>query len=222
MKRWITLALAIALAIIASKLLIENVLGIPMEAQASRWLTHAGLGTAALIAALLAADVALPIPSSLVMVLSGAAFGVWWGSLVALVGSIAGEWVGFELVRRYGRGVCCAGRRRRDREAQRDLRSPAPSRSSSRAPSRYKTMSVVAGCRGCPATFLRPHSREPPHRDHLRLRRRGVARSRQRHSRRDHPVCRRRLRLGVSAGADEQDPARRRDCIFCCAAIVSM
>ena len=39
------------------------------------------------------------------MVLSGAAFGVAWGSLVALVGSIAGEWIGFELVRRYGRGV---------------------------------------------------------------------------------------------------------------------
>ena len=105
MKRGITLIVLVAAAIIGSKLLVENVLGIPMEALASRWLSHAGLGTAALIAALLAADVALPIPSSLVMVLSGAAFGVTWGSLVALVGSISGEWIGFELVRRYGRGV---------------------------------------------------------------------------------------------------------------------
>ena len=55
--------------------------------------------------ALMDAHQALPIPSSLVMVLSGAAFGVAWGSLVALVGSISGEWIGFELVRRYGRGV---------------------------------------------------------------------------------------------------------------------
>ena len=105
MKRWIGLIVLVAAAIIASKLLVENVLGIPMEELARRWLDHAGLGTAALIAALLAADVALPIPSSLVMVLSGAAFGVMWGSIVALVGSIAGEWLGFELVRRYGRGV---------------------------------------------------------------------------------------------------------------------
>lgn len=105
MKRGITLIVLVAAAIIASKLLIENVLGIPMEKLASDWISHAGLGTAALIAALLAADVALPIPSSLVMVLSGAAFGVAWGSVVALVGSISGEWLGFELVRRYGRGV---------------------------------------------------------------------------------------------------------------------
>jgi len=105
MKRWIGLIALVIAAIIGSKLLVENVFGIPMEDLARRWLEHAGLGTAALIAALLAADVALPIPSSLVMVLSGAAFGVLWGSVVALVGSIAGEWLGFELVRRYGRGV---------------------------------------------------------------------------------------------------------------------
>jgi uncharacterized membrane protein YdjX (TVP38/TMEM64 family) len=36
------------------------------------------------------------------MVLSGAAFGVLWGSIFSLVGSIGGEWLGFELVRRYG------------------------------------------------------------------------------------------------------------------------
>jgi uncharacterized membrane protein YdjX (TVP38/TMEM64 family) len=105
MKRGLILVLITVGFVIGSKLLIENVLGIPVEALASRWLDHAGLGTATLIVALLAADVALPIPSSLVMVLSGAAFGVGWGALIALVGSIAGEWIGFELVRRYGRGV---------------------------------------------------------------------------------------------------------------------
>jgi len=104
-KRWLILVLIAVGFVIGSKLLIENVLGIPTEALASRWLDRAGLGTATLIVILLAADVALPIPSSLVMVLSGAAFGVLWGSVVALVGSIAGEWIGFELIRRYGRGV---------------------------------------------------------------------------------------------------------------------
>ena len=85
MKRAIGLIVFVAAMIIASKLLVENVLGIPMDDLARRWLDQAGLGTAALIAALLAADVALPIPSSIVMVLSGAAFGVLWGSLVALI-----------------------------------------------------------------------------------------------------------------------------------------
>lgn len=103
MKRWITLALGVAVAIIASKLLLENVMGIRLEPLIESWVTHAGAGTAVTVIALLAADVFLPIPSSFVMLLSGAAFGVWWGSLVSLVGSIAGEWLGFELARRYGR-----------------------------------------------------------------------------------------------------------------------
>jgi len=42
------------------------------------------------------------VPSSVVMVLSGVAFGVWWGALLAFVGSISGEWLGFELARKYG------------------------------------------------------------------------------------------------------------------------
>jgi uncharacterized membrane protein YdjX (TVP38/TMEM64 family) len=36
------------------------------------------------------------------MALRGAAFGVWWGAALSLVGSIAGEWLGFELARIYG------------------------------------------------------------------------------------------------------------------------
>jgi uncharacterized membrane protein YdjX (TVP38/TMEM64 family) len=103
MKRWITLILGVAVAIIASKLLLENVMGIQLEPMIESWVTHAGAGTAITVMALLAADLFLPIPSSFVMILSGVAFGVWWGSLISLVGSIGGEWLGFELVRRYGR-----------------------------------------------------------------------------------------------------------------------
>ena len=29
-------------------------------------------------------------------------FGVWWGALLSLAGSIGGEWLGFELARRFG------------------------------------------------------------------------------------------------------------------------
>ena len=108
MRRSIALFLLIAGAVVASKVLVEDVLGIPMEATAASWLRDAGAGTAVLIVALLALDVFLPIPSSVVMVLSGAAFGVPFGAALALVGSIAGEWLGFELVRRYGRRMSAA------------------------------------------------------------------------------------------------------------------
>jgi len=102
MKRTFWLVAAVAGAIIASKLLIENVLGISLDALAGQWIASAGTGSAAILVGLLAADLFLPIPSSLVMVLSGAAFGVVGGSALSLVGSIGGEWLGFELVRRYG------------------------------------------------------------------------------------------------------------------------
>jgi uncharacterized membrane protein YdjX (TVP38/TMEM64 family) len=101
-KRTLLLIVAVAALVIFSKLLVENVLGINLDAMVERWLAGAGAGSAAILIGLLAADLFLPIPSSLVMVLSGAAFGVLWGSVFSLVGSIGGEWLGFELVRRFG------------------------------------------------------------------------------------------------------------------------
>jgi uncharacterized membrane protein YdjX (TVP38/TMEM64 family) len=111
MKRWAILTLTVVGVVVGSKLLIENVLGFDLEALVSGWLANAGPRSAAAIVLLLASDVILPVPSSLVMVLSGAAFGVGWGSLIALVGSIVGEWLGFELVRTFGRGFAasCVG-----------------------------------------------------------------------------------------------------------------
>jgi uncharacterized membrane protein YdjX (TVP38/TMEM64 family) len=105
LRRSLLLVAAIAGVVIASKLLVEDVLGIALEPAVARWLSDAGPGSAAVIVGLLVADVFLPVPSSVVMVLSGAAFGVLGGAALALVGSIAGEWLGFELVRRYGRTV---------------------------------------------------------------------------------------------------------------------
>jgi uncharacterized membrane protein YdjX (TVP38/TMEM64 family) len=108
MRRWILLFVLVAGLVAGSKLLFENVLGLSLERIAPTWLDAAGPGSAAAIVLLLAADVFLPVPSSLIMVLSGAAFGVAWGSVFSLVGSIAGEWFGFELVRRYGRRASSA------------------------------------------------------------------------------------------------------------------
>ena len=105
MKRTLLLVAAIGALIVASKLLVEDILGINLEPMVAAWLEQPGASGAFLIVALLAADVFLPVPSSIIMVLSGAAFGVLWGAVFALVGSVAGEWLGFELVRKFGRGA---------------------------------------------------------------------------------------------------------------------
>jgi 3-dehydroquinate synthase len=102
MRRTIALIAIVAGVVIASKLLLENWLGISLEPWARAWMADAGWSGAATVVALLAIDIFIPVPSSVVMVLSGAAFGILWGSLLAFVGSIGGEWLGFELARRYG------------------------------------------------------------------------------------------------------------------------
>ncbi len=148
MKRTLILVASVAGAIIASKILLENVLGIRLEALLERWIAHAGGGSATTIIALLAADLFLPIPSSLIMVLSGAAFGVGWGALLSLIGSVGGEWLGFELVRHYGRRASAriVGDDEIDRLSRVFARHGAAAVAVTRAlPVVMETMSVVAG-----------------------------------------------------------------------------
>jgi uncharacterized membrane protein YdjX (TVP38/TMEM64 family) len=148
MKRILALIGGVAAAIILSKLLIENVLGIRTDALIESWMGRAGTGSALLMIALLAADLFLPIPSSLIMVLNGAAFGVLWGSVFSLVGSVGGEWLGFELVRRYGRTASSriAGDDELERLSRVFARHGAAVVVVTRAlPVVMETMSVVAG-----------------------------------------------------------------------------
>ena len=100
--RAIALVLIVAAVVIGSKLLIEDIFGWSLEPSARAWMTAAGPAAAIAVIGLLAADIFIPVPSSVVMILSGAVFGVWWGAAIAFIGSIAGEWLGFELARRYG------------------------------------------------------------------------------------------------------------------------
>jgi uncharacterized membrane protein YdjX (TVP38/TMEM64 family) len=102
MRRTITLIAIVAGVVIGAKLLLEDVLGLSLEPWARAWLADAGWPGVAVVVGLLAVDVFIPVPSSVVMVLSGAAFGIWKGALLAFIGSIGGEWLGFELTRRYG------------------------------------------------------------------------------------------------------------------------
>jgi uncharacterized membrane protein YdjX (TVP38/TMEM64 family) len=105
MRRTIALIAIVAVFVIGSKVLVENILGVNFEPWAREWTVGAGLPAAAVVVGLLALDIFIPVPSSIIMILSGAAFGVLWGSLLAFAGSIGGEWVGFELARKYGTAV---------------------------------------------------------------------------------------------------------------------
>jgi uncharacterized membrane protein YdjX (TVP38/TMEM64 family) len=157
-KRAFWLVGGVAGAVILTKVLIENVLGFRLDGLAERWMADAGAGSAAIILALLAVDLFLPVPSSLVMILSGAAFGVVWGSVLSLVGSIGGEWLGFELVRRYGQSMS----RRIVGDAELEKMRAIMARHGAAAvlvtralPIVMETMSVVAGLSRMPrTTFL--------------------------------------------------------------------
>ena len=104
--RTIALIAIVAGFVIGSKLLVENVLGFSFEPWARAWMADAGLSGAAVVVGLLAVDIFIPVPSSIVMILSGAAFGVAWGSLLAFIGSIGGIEV-VEMPRNGTRGFCC-------------------------------------------------------------------------------------------------------------------
>lgn len=105
MSRAAGLILAIAAGVVATKLILEDLLGLNLAGLVDQWAADPGLGTAALVFGLLTVDIILPVPSSLVMVASGSLLGVMWGSVVALAGSLCGQWLGYELARRYGQAA---------------------------------------------------------------------------------------------------------------------
>ncbi|SCF11403.1 Uncharacterized membrane protein YdjX, TVP38/TMEM64 family, SNARE-associated domain [Micromonospora purpureochromogenes] len=72
----------------------------PLLTDPSPLLGRAGPVAAATSLALLLADVALPVPSSLVMVANGALFGVLPGTLLSLLGGLGATLVAFGLGRR--------------------------------------------------------------------------------------------------------------------------
>ncbi|MDT5063213.1 MAG: hypothetical protein QOH63_3672 [Acidobacteriota bacterium] len=83
--------------------LVVEALGVPLLTDPTPWMKHGGVLAACLGVGLLIADVLLPVPSSLVMVAHGALFGVVWGTVLSLVGSLGAALFGFWLGRRGGR-----------------------------------------------------------------------------------------------------------------------
>ncbi len=79
--------------------------GSPLERQAEEWLDTAisTPGKAALIIGLLAGDILLPTPSSLVNTFAGSALGFFGGTAAAWLGMTLGAILGFALARACGR-----------------------------------------------------------------------------------------------------------------------
>lgn len=98
-------------------------LGVPLLTDPTPWMDRAGALPAALGVGLLVVDVALPIPSSLVMITHGALFGLVLGTALTLLGAMGAALLGFAVGRRGGRlldrFVSAAERERADRLLER-------------------------------------------------------------------------------------------------------
>ena len=76
--------------------------GVPLLTDPEPWLRGGGAGAAATGVGLLLVDVLLPVPSSLVMVVHGALFGVVGGAALSLVGSVGAAALAFAIGRAGG------------------------------------------------------------------------------------------------------------------------
>jgi uncharacterized membrane protein YdjX (TVP38/TMEM64 family) len=101
MRRYWAVAGSILALLLALFLLVEG-LGVPLLTDPSPWLERGGALAALVGVGLLVVDVALPVPSSLVMVAHGALFGVVIGTLLSAVGSTGAALAGFSFGRRGG------------------------------------------------------------------------------------------------------------------------
>lgn len=94
MKRYAIVATVIAALITVSFLVVET-LGIPLLTDPSNRIQNGGFVAAAIGGGLLLADVFIPIPSSVIMIAHGAAFGVLQGFLLSLGTSVGGAMIGW-------------------------------------------------------------------------------------------------------------------------------
>lgn len=101
MKRYVLAATALATAFVALFLLVAA-LRVPLLSDPSPWLQRGGAPAAALSFVLLVADVALPVPSSILMIANGALFGVARGAALSLAAGTAATLVAFAVGRRGG------------------------------------------------------------------------------------------------------------------------
>ena len=102
MKRYLLTVVALIVFFTVLFVIVEA-LGVPLLSDPTPWMKHGGILAAIIGVGLLIADVVLPVPSSIVMVAHGALFGVLWGTMLSLVGSVGAAVFGFAIGRRGGR-----------------------------------------------------------------------------------------------------------------------
>jgi uncharacterized membrane protein YdjX (TVP38/TMEM64 family) len=100
-KRYWTIIGAILAFLLILFLVVEEA-DIPLLTDPSPWLEQGGMLAALVGVGLLVADVALPVPSSTVMIAHGALFGVVGGMILSLLGSTGASLLGFALGRWSG------------------------------------------------------------------------------------------------------------------------
>jgi uncharacterized membrane protein YdjX (TVP38/TMEM64 family) len=76
---------------------LAEVLGLSMDEHAPAWIRESGRVGMLLSVLLLVADVFLPVPSSMIMLINGALYGPWLGALLSLVGGVGATCVGYAL-----------------------------------------------------------------------------------------------------------------------------
>ena len=101
MKRYLLTVVAL-IVLFTILFLIVEALGVPLLSDPTPWMKHGGVVAASIGVGLLIADVVLPVPSSIVMVAHGALFGVLWGTMLSLIGSVGAAVFGFAIGRRGG------------------------------------------------------------------------------------------------------------------------
>ena len=89
-------------SLFAALFVLVEALDVPLLTEPGPWLAGKALPVVAVGVGLLVVDVALPLPSTLVMTAHGAAFGPLVGTLLSLLGGFGAALVGFGLGRRGG------------------------------------------------------------------------------------------------------------------------
>ncbi len=102
MKRYALVAAGLIVFFVLLFLTI-TALEIPILTDPTPWMSSASWQVALVGVGLLIADVLLPVPSSLVMIAHGLLFGIWWGTLLSLSGSVGATLVGFGIGRKGGK-----------------------------------------------------------------------------------------------------------------------
>jgi uncharacterized membrane protein YdjX (TVP38/TMEM64 family) len=107
--RRLVVAAVVLAAVFCAGFVVVDAVGVELLRDPSPWLRKQGAAPALVGVALLIADVLLPVPSSIVMIAHGAAYGLPVGAALSVTGTLGATWLGLALGRRGGRWLAPRG-----------------------------------------------------------------------------------------------------------------